>query len=387
VIGCLSILLSFQKSIAQCNCAGGAPATAEPHSFAFDSTTQFITQMTFPKFNPATGDLACGDLSGTFSTVTDMGILNKDSAEQTYQFLFTQLASVLGPGISASKTTTADFGPATVQKYGTPGNADSVYFGAQVTFQDQDISANITNLAHYLGTGDTIIQFRNTGSTLLVQGSNNYRSTVKTVAVGSFTLTYYWCPANVLASGIKNFTTKLKDNYIQAQWLAQNQSSNTVYELQVSTDGKNFKSVYIQPSQIADGTSTNYQYQYSIAQNNTGGTLYFRIKQTEMGGKITYTKINLVSLDEIRSSGALSIYPNPAIDKFSLQFDKAMTGDYMIDIISLTGQKIFSKMIRINNTNLVQFNLNTTPIPGMYYLRARDKNNGIVYSNKLFIKQ
>lgn len=381
------ICFSVQQTSAQCSCTGGAPLDSAKYSFSFDSTTQFITEMTFPKFNPATGNLTCGKISGTFSTVTDIGILNKDVAQQTYQFQFTQFVSVVGPGIFGSQSANATFGPATLQPFGTPGNADSIDFGAQVTFQDKTISANINggNLVNFLGTGDTIIEFRNTGSTLLQQGSNNYRSTVKTTAVGSFTLAYYWCPNTPLAAGIRNFITALRNSYVMVQWSAQNQTPNTTYELQVGTDAEHFTTVYVQQAQLANGTSTSYQYSYSIEGINADN-LYFRIKQVDASGKISYSVISKVSLTGGNQQATVAVYPNPVVTKFSLQFDRPVSGDYTVALVNATGQQVFSRLLQLNNTTLASVNLNSPPPSGLYYLRATDQKTGAVFTNKVFVK-
>lgn len=401
VIGCLSLLFNFQKSIAQCACGPGIPLDSVVQENTYDSIVAINTNIVFNKFDSNIGTLTCLKLGSTVTSILNFDLYNKDSAKSSptdyignptnYRFRTFRESTFDGPGSFYQDTVSPQvvYGPFSLQPPNTidpTDSSDEIHIGPDTVFNNAYRETYHSNVVSYLGAGTVTFNYLNTSTTTMTLGSSNYDFFVRAYSHLTARLVYYWCPTQVLASGIKNFTTKLKDNYIQVQWLAQNQSINTVYELQVSTDGKNFTTVYIQPSQIADGTSSNYQYQYGIGQNNSSA-LYFRIKQTDISGKATYTKVNTVSLNEMGNGGTVSIYPNPATNNLSLQFDKAMTGDYSIDIINLTGQKVYNRSVRINNTNSVQLNLSNPPIPGMYYLRATDKNSGAVYTNKLFIKQ
>jgi hypothetical protein len=141
--------------------------------------------------------------------VANLGIRNLDSLGHDYEFLYTQFVTISGPGgLNVNASNTKDYGPTTLDPYGT--GVDSVHYGPDTTFTNQFLSKNTSSVSSYLGTGTVTINFNNTGNTLLLQGSNNYRATVTTFAWGDFRLVYYWCQTALLATNLRNFSATKK---------------------------------------------------------------------------------------------------------------------------------------------------------------------------------
>lgn len=55
------------KTTAQCNCGDGSPANKIEHIVVLNPTMSSSTVISFPKFDPSIGDLACIDLFVTIS--------------------------------------------------------------------------------------------------------------------------------------------------------------------------------------------------------------------------------------------------------------------------------------------------------------------------------
>lgn len=130
-------------------------------------------------------------------------------------------------------------------------------------------------------------------------------------------------------------------------------------------------------------------YSYRISSKYWGGfsLTYYWCPPTPLALKNKKSPIPPSSSNETKGSQPLAIYPNPVSgNTFSIQFNKAVTGNYMVDIVNVTGQKIYAKTLQLNNTNLVSVDMASTPPPGLYYLRAVDQKTGVVYMNKLLVK-
>ena len=221
IIVIVSCFAAVNDSRAQCNCSNGAQPDSIVYNYTLPATSAFNTPILFPRFDPGVGTLTCVTLTSRVTAVANLSIRNLDSAQQDYAFMYTQAIGFSGPGgLSTLNSTNLFYGPTTLDPYNS--GVDSVHYGPDTPFKDHGMNRTTTNIAPYLGTGNVTINFTNTGSTLLLQGSNNYQSTVSTFAWGDFRLVYYWCAAGALPMNIKNFNAVKKDNYVLLNCLSLN---------------------------------------------------------------------------------------------------------------------------------------------------------------------
>lgn len=361
-----SCLAVSEKASAQCPCLNGDTPDSIVHTFTLPPTSNFSSPITFPRFNPATGTLNCVRMDGSITAVANLGIRNRDSLPNDYQFQYTQSISVSGPGgLFANAMNNTNYGPATLDAYGQPN--DSIHWGPDTPFLDRKLTRTVTNVAPYLGTGNVTLNFNNTGSTLLLQGSNNYQSTITTFAWGEFRLVYYWCSASVLASGLKGFTATKKDNTVILRWTYENEPANNQYDVQVSRDGYNFTSVHQRNG--STGAQGIVQYDHGYPVKGDEGKLYFRVKALRPTGGIQYSPIRLVQVD---GPGSYTISPNPIKKHATIAFGRPQNGDFGVEIINTVGQTVYRKIYSLANETLLDVVLPQEQQPGLYYLRINN---------------
>ena len=105
-------------------------------------------------------------------------------------------------------------------------------------------------------------------------------------------------------------------------------------------------------------------------------------------GNLAYknTKSNPV-LADIKLSNAISIYPNPAINKaFAVQFDKLPAGNYSIELTDANGKRIFTKTLGINGLQNEKINLPKAAATGLYFLKVTNSTGKSVYYDKLIVQ-
>jgi hypothetical protein len=363
-----SCFAASEKANAQCPCINGDTPDSLVYTFNLPPTSDFSSAITFPKFNPATGTLNCVSLVANITAVANLGIRNRDSMPRDYEFLYTQSISVSGPGgLFVNATTTKDYGPTTLEPYGMPG--DSVHYGPDTPFLNKKLSRTVSNTSPYLGTGNITFNFNNTGSTLLLQGSNNYQATITTVAWGEFRLVYYYCSAAVLASGLKDFTATRKNKEIALKWVYENEPAGNIYDIELSRDGYNFSP--IQRKHGEHGASGMIKYDYKYQANGDEGRLYFRIRALRPTGGVQYSAIRLIQFNGGETLG-YTISPNPVKGQASISFMQQQTGDFRVEIVSSTGQSIYRSTHTLSNQNMIKVNLPQQPAPGLYYLRVHN---------------
>ncbi len=137
----------------------------------------------------------------------------------------------------------------------------------------------------------------------------------------------------VLPVNLLDFTVTLASaDEADLQWKTANESNSSYFDVQRSTDGSNFSSI----GRITAAGNSNILLDYSYADNslpaapgNQPLTLYYRIAETDLDGKMILSKIQTVNL--IPRGISLSIAPDPAKDMLILKINN-ITGNATISI-------------------------------------------------------
>ncbi|HKP31742.1 MAG TPA: choice-of-anchor E domain-containing protein [Chitinophagaceae bacterium] len=380
----VSCFAAVKESKAQCSCSNATQPDSIVYNYTLSATSAFNTPISFPKFDPGVGTLTCVTLTSSVTAVSNLSIRNLDSAQQDYAFMYTQAIGFSGPGgLSTLNSTNLFYGPTTLDPYNS--GVDSVHYGPDTPFKNHGLSRTITNTAGYLGTGNVTISFTNTGSTLLLQGSNNYQSTVSTFAWGEFRLVYYWCAAGSLPLNIKNFIATKKDDHVMLQWLSLNELPNTRFEILVSTDGRSFGQTNGSATRKSNSDeSASYEYRY---QPNAGysGKVFFRLKQIDPNGKTYYSNVKVVDLSGM-SDQTISIYPNPIVKNMTVGFASAQTGTLKVEVVNGIGQAVYSRVENVTNQSKIDIRLAQNVQPGTYYLRIQNLKTNEKLVQKIFLQ-
>ena len=376
-------------SHAQCNCGPSVPATPISYYVSFPATNAATTTVSFPKFNPSIGTLACLSLSDTVTGVTTTSALNKASSSVTYKFQLTVSNDLQGPAgsdLEISNSYNRTYGPTTLTRLGFPG--DTVTYGPDTIFNNEIGFQSSTVTAPFLGTGNVDFTYSLSGGVVSLQGGLNYTAGPTTNYWGAYKLTYYWCPASTLATTIESFTATPAGGAVLLQWLTTNQQPNTQYEIQISTDGKNFYSVgEAEGDASTTGSTAKYQYQYNPDPANMG-KLYFRIEEKDPSGKISYSAIIIADPSaNARDNGVMSYqtYPNPATNSLQVLFNSNQTGHFLVELVATSGQVVQKKAVTLTGANQIRLDLSPQPVRGLYFLRTTDLSHEHSYVSKVFI--
>ena len=385
---CVAAVLP-QICFAQCGC---------PHQ---DTLTQVVpidtsnapkVLITFNQYNDPTGHtyLACMTIQDTISVVSSTLARNKSTGGITGANFTVQIsAKITGPpSMNSSGSNTIPYGP---YDFGPSGTTtvplDSVVMGPDTILNKKVIKASPSNPAPYEGTG-TVSDSLTFGGGALSDAGTSFDYSIRSKYWGTAVISFYICPSIALATSVEDFTASLNNNNaIFLQFITTNQQPNTQYEIQVSTDSKNFYSVgQAEGNASATSTSTKYQYQYNPDPTNVG-KLYFRVKETNPYGKVSYSVV--VVVDPKGNGNALTncwTYPNPATNSIFFQFSSIQTGQFLTELISTSGQVLQQKAATLAGVSQIRLDLNPHPAKGLYFLRTTDLSHNRQYTNKVFIE-
>jgi hypothetical protein len=369
VCGVISAFIPFQKNHAQCMCSGGIIPDSIAYEQYFDSIISTNTTISFPQFDPAMGVLSCIKLSDTVTTVVSYNLANDLSDSEDYIFETFRRSIFTGPGGFFSSITSPpkDYGPYSLAAKDSVG--DNVDIGPDTVFNKRYYEHYASANSAFYGTGTVDFNYLNTSTFTILTGSDNAIFTLRAYTRLDVKLVYYWCPFVVLATHISNFKASLKDDNIFIQWQVNDPESTDKYEIEMSNDGTVFKN--LGEGTLISGSVAKYNLLYNVNQNFTG-KLFFRIRQTNYSGKISYSETRSVAINKNHAATTYSLYPNPSVTGVNIQFAKNTGGNYEVKLINSTGQAIFQKKYSLNQNGSINIEWSHKPVPGIYYLKVTD---------------
>lgn len=366
----------------QCTCSDGSAPLTRVETYEETFPNNVPTGFNVPQFSPSLGTLVCVNARIYLTSVIRFRLENNASIPVNYTIRYVRFDSLAGPGINPEVTglVMKNYGPFPLAaSNGVTGSGpDIVVTPRDTVYNNVMYQATTSNVAPYLGSGSVTFYYSSGVPTYAV-GNDHYTLELAPLNFLNFQLTYSYCPNAVLASNIKSFNAALIDNNnVSIKWTSLNESKNNLYEIQVSQDGKQFKSAGTTRAQSVDGSSAKYAYQYHV-DKPVNGKLYFRVRQTAGSG---YSEIKSVTFGESQTD-KLSLYPNPVVRNLMLEFEQPVNGDYQVVLSNQVGQVVYAGKFKLNNSNTMQVLINDPPAPGIYYVRATNLSTNKSLTGKI----
>lgn len=149
---------------------------------------------------------------------------------------------------------------------------------------------------------------------------------------------------------------------VVCNWQTAAEINNHYFTVEKSKDGLNYELVGKVDGQGTVNTSQAYQLVDLYPYN---GLSFYRLSQTDFDGKLEVFDPIPVLLNSVVTA---NIYPNPARDLVTLQFNDIESSFVEVIITDLTGKLVYSKRLRYNAGIVVINNLNLSA--GSYLLKS-----------------
>jgi hypothetical protein len=154
---------------------------------------------------------------------------------------------------------------------------------------------------------------------------------------------------NPLPVRLTAFDAKRLGNSALVTWQTATEENSKGYEVQSSTDGKEFRTVTYVPSAAPNSTKlTNYSYEDKTTYNVN--TVYYRLHQIDLDGKDAYFGPRTVNFDGKAVAATLVAYPNPydSNDELHLAVQSDDAGKGRLRITDMTGRMVREESIELN---------------------------------------
>ncbi len=171
-------------------------------------------------------------------------------------------------------------------------------------------------------------------------------------------------PAIIIPVQLLNFSAALSKNDILVRWNVTNEINAKNFEVERSTDGRNFITV---GTVAANNTSGEHSYTYTDAGSallNTS-TLYYRLKQTDMDGRYSNSQTVVLHLTK---GNSIAVYPNPVTNITTLSFSNAALLGTPAVLTDMLGKRVKQIIISNYHQRVDMSNLSN----GVYLLKLTD---------------
>ncbi len=219
--------------------------------------------------------------------------------------------------------------------------------------------------------------------------TNDYGATVGNIGQ---VLSLSGVPVLINASGIISacgalpvhflqFSANYINERVQLNWVAGEELNVKEYAVERSTDGSQFYTIGIQPGYSNNAPSNNYSFT-DILTAISLQVVYYRIKQIDINGSYTYSKVMIVRTNGINDK--LYIFPNPSQNQAAISFTVNRKSNVWLRLMDANGKIVrqFTKEVNAGLNTIVLDNLNILP-SGIYHLQM---NDGIkIITEKLII--
>ncbi|MCC6761683.1 MAG: T9SS type A sorting domain-containing protein [Chitinophagaceae bacterium] len=185
-------------------------------------------------------------------------------------------------------------------------------------------------------------------------------------------------PLNVT---LKQFGARRQGQSAELNWKVSCTGAYATFELQRSTDGKNFSNVYTEKA-----TAARCNEPFTFADASAGaGKLFYRLKLTSDAGKVTYSSVAMLLPTGAVQGFNMSLVPNVVSGNALLQLSSNQKGNALIRVVAAGGQLLQSQRVNlVAGSQSVALQTATLPA-GMYTIVLSDESS--LLQQIRFVKQ
>lgn len=167
-----------------------------------------------------------------------------------------------------------------------------------------------------------------------------------------------------------SFTGLCTNQNVLLKWITETEYNNKYFTLERSVNLMDWKVIKTINGSVNSSEKKYYQFLDSL---QTSGDFYYRLKQTDIDGKYTYSSVIAIKNCGASTNQKLIIYPNPSGQKFNLNYQGDKREVKLTQVFNISGEKVFEAKGFQKNIDL------TNNPPALYYIR-------LVTKDQVFIK-
>ena len=154
---------------------------------------------------------------------------------------------------------------------------------------------------------------------------------------------------NPLPVSLTGFDAKRIGADALVTWQTASEQNNKGFNVQVSADGKTYRTVGFVASETPNSTSPK-AYTFTDTEKNKGGARYYRLEQLDVDGKSTFFAPRVVTFDgkATEANSGIVAYPNPLNNEIlHLSLNSSVSGTGVVRVLDMTGRQVAQRNLAI----------------------------------------
>jgi hypothetical protein len=182
----------------------------------------------------------------------------------------------------------------------------------------------------------------------------------------------------ILPVTLIDFSGRLSGTDVLLTWKTGMEQGNDHFNVERSADGQTFSTI----GTVEGAGNSNTTQSYSMTDvSPAAGTYTYRLQQVDRDGVAVYSSLVMMSVGSTNSAGLASnritVFPNPVIDQFTVQFEGGENEACALALVDLSGKTVFTmQTVPVNGQIHVAIGRKLTP--GIYILRLTTQKGMLV---------
>jgi hypothetical protein len=272
--------------------------------------------------------------------------------------------------------------------------------GSILSYQSNALEINVVqNGTEYMGTNVAGIEYPGVDTTAkqvmftLTKtniSSFTYKVGVNNLSTGTVSrqkgLYFKGFNYSILAVRYTNFAAAIYEKGVQLNWTTEYERDNDYFEVERSFDGSSFNTIgLVLDAENAVNNYKNYRFKDNAAVLAQKEVIYYRLKQVDKDGKMSYSAIVAIRL-KAKEGIKIQTSPNPFTQKFVVGFTATNNTPVIIKFVNTAGQVILTHNAQANKGYNNFTITSVSQLPTGIYIAQVILNNQLMGSQKI-IKQ
>ncbi len=173
---------------------------------------------------------------------------------------------------------------------------------------------------------------------------------------------------------LASFNTRLEGSVVTLQWATSSEENSKGFEIERSANASVWTKIGFVPTLAPETGSSNLLYYHFADPTPIGRWSYYRLRMIDFDGKFTYSSIRVVTSE---NSAIINTYPNPAIDKLTID---GLSGSETIKILDISGRTLIENL---NNNGETKKTVNIRSLPNGTFLINIQMPDGSSFSQRM----
>jgi hypothetical protein len=201
-------------------------------------------------------------------------------------------------------------------------------------------------------------EFKFKGAPYLIIGYSYADNTTGTVPNGFLTVSPGTLPVT-----FQSFYVSRQSSNVELTWVTSQELNNSHFEVERSTDGRNYKAIAV----VLGAVNSNLINKYSYTDKNmTAAAVYYRIRQVDINGQAHYSAIRFIRNTE--EATVTNIYAS-AKQTIAIDFNSDVKNNVTVQVVNMNGQIIARQDYK---EAAYRITLNIAAGTGIYAVRVSD---------------